>query len=104
MAPVPLLAIVGIVVFLAIVIPSIPSLILDMVGNILQARPDDVAGWVYYGSLLEKRGNNEAAAAAYRAAIKLLPNHSDAWERLGNVLTKLGDFPGADEAFWFADY
>ena len=46
MAPVPLLAIVGIVVFLAIVIPCIPALILDMVGYILQARPDDVAGWV----------------------------------------------------------
>ena len=45
-----------------------------MVGNILQARPEDVDGWVYYGSLLEKRGYDEAAAAAYRAAVKLLPN------------------------------
>lgn len=78
MAPVPLLAIVGILVFIAIVSPLIPSLILDMVGNILQARPDDVDGWVYYGSLLEKRGYDEAAAAAYRAAVKLLPNHRDA--------------------------
>jgi len=103
MAPVPLLAIVGVAVFLAIVIPFIPSLILDMVGHILQARPDDIEGWVYYGSLLEKRGNDEAAAAAYRAAIKLLPSHSDAWRRLGNVLTKLGDFAGADEADRFAN-
>ena len=75
-----------------------------MVGNILQARPEDVDGWVYYGSLLEKRGYDEAAAAAYRSAVKLLPNHRDAWRRLGNVLTKLGDFAGADEAFKFANY
>ena len=74
-----------------------------MVGNILQARPEDVDGWVYYGSLLEKRGYDEAAAAAYRAALKLGPVHRDAWGRLGNVLTKLGDLAGADEAFKFAD-
>lgn len=99
-----LLVIVGVVVFLAIVSPLIPALVLDMMGQLLLARPDDIEGWVYYGSLLEKRGYNEAAAAAYRAAVKLLPNHRDAWSRLGNVLTKLGDFEGADEAFKFADY
>lgn len=104
MAPVPLLVIVGVVIFLTVVTPFIPSLILDMVGHILQARPDDIEGWVYYGSLLEKRGYDDAAAAAYRAAIKLLPSHTDAWRRLGNVLTKLGDFAGADEADRFAHY
>lgn len=104
MAPVPLLVIVGVVIFLVVVTPFIPSLILDMVGHILQARPDDIEGWVYYGSLLEKRGYDDAAAAAYRAAIKLLPSHTDAWRRLGNVLTKLGDFAGADEADRFAHY
>ena len=103
MAPVPLLAIFGAIVFLALVGPLIPSLVLDMVGNILQQRPEDIEGWIFYGSLLEKRGYNEAAAAAYRAAIKLLPVHRDAWNRLGNVLTKLGDFAGADEAFRFAN-
>ena len=104
MAPVPLLAIVGVIVFLAIFGPLIPSMILDMVGNILQARPEDVEGWVYYGSLLEKRGYDEAAAAAYRAAIKLLPNYREAWMKLANVLTKLGDFEGADEAFKQGSY
>ncbi len=99
-----IVVILGLVIFLAIVIPLIPSLVLDMMGQILVARPDDVDGWVYYGSLLEWRRYDEAAAAAYRAAINLMPNHREAWRKLGNVLTKLGDFPGADEAFRLADY
>lgn len=96
--------IIGVMIFLAIVVPLIPSLVLDMMGQFLIARPDDIDGWVYYGSLLERKGYDQAAAAAYRAAIKLLPVHREAWRKLGNVLTKLGDFAGADEAFRFADY
>ena len=97
------LAMIGVIVFLIIIAPFIPSLVIDMIGQFLLARPDDVEGWVYYGSLLEKRGHDEAAAAAYRAAIKLLPNYRVAWLKLAGVLTKLGDFPGADEAFRFGN-
>ena len=97
------LVIVGVALFLLAIAPFIPSLVLDMMGQLLLARPDDIEGWVYYGSLLEKRGHDEAAAAAYRAAIKLLPNYREAWLKLANVLTKMGDFPGADEAFRFGN-
>lgn len=97
------LAIIGVVVFLIIFAPLIPAIYLDVIGHFLQGRPDDYEGWVYYGSLLEKKGDDEAAAAAYRAAIKLHPNYREAWFSLAHVLTKLGDFPGADEAFKFAN-
>ncbi|MHA2025663.1 MAG: tetratricopeptide repeat protein [Candidatus Thorarchaeota archaeon] len=96
------LALIGLIVVLIVLAPFLPSFHLDMVGHFLQGRPEDVEGWVYYGSLLEKNGHEEAAAAAYRAAIKLLPSYKEAWFRLANVLTKLGDFAGADEAFKFA--
>jgi cytochrome c-type biogenesis protein CcmH/NrfG len=97
------LAMIGVAVFFVVLAPFIPSIHLDMVGHVLQGRPDDIEGWVYYGDLLEKRGYDEAAAAAYRAAILLLPNHREAWFKLARVLTKLGDFAGADEAFRFAN-
>jgi Flp pilus assembly protein TadD len=97
------LAMIGVAVFLIVIAPFIPSIHLDMIGHVLQGRPDDPEGWVYYGELLEKRGYDEAAAAAYRAAVKLIPNYREAWLKLAGVLTKLGDFPGADEAFRFGN-
>ena len=97
------LAMIGVAVFLIIIAPFIPSIHLDMVGYVLMGKPDDIDGWMYYGTLLEKRGYEEAAAAAYRAAIMLLPSYREAWFKLASVLTKLGDFAGADEAFKFAN-
>lgn len=92
------------VVILVVIAPFIPSRVLDMIGQLLQARPVDLEGWVYYGSLLEKRNYDEAAAATYRIAVRLQPNHRVVWRKLGEVLTRLGDFEGADEAFKFTKY
>ena len=97
-----LLAIVAAVVFLALIIPFIPSLAMDMMGMLLLERPEDVEGWFFYGRLLEWKGYDIAAAAAYRSTVNLNPFHKEAWRRIGDLCTKFGDFEGADEAFKFS--
>ncbi len=98
----PLLTIIAVSIFLALTVPFIPTLAMDMMGMLLLERPDDVEGWFSYGKLLEWKGHNVAAAAAYRSTVKLNPFHKEAWKRIGNILTKLGDFEGADEAYRFS--
>lgn len=98
----PLLAIIAVSIFLALTVPFIPTLAMDMMGMLLLERPDDVEGWFSYGKLLEWKGHYVAAAAAYRSTVKLNPFHKEAWKRIGNILTKLGDFEGADEAYRFS--
>ncbi len=97
-----LLAIVVAVVFLALIIPFIPSLAMDMMGMLLLERPEDVEGWFFYGRLLEWKGHDIAAAAAYRSTVYLNPFHKEAWRRIGDLCTKFGDFEGADEAYKFS--
>ena len=97
-----LLAIVIAVVFLALIIPFIPSLAMDMMGMLLLERPEDVEGWFFYGKLLEWKGYDIAAAAAYRSTVNLNPFHKEAWRRIGDLCTKFGDFEGADEAYKFS--
>jgi tetratricopeptide (TPR) repeat protein len=99
---VPLLALIVAGVFLALTVPFIPALAMDMMGMLLLDRPDDVEGWFSYGKLLQWKGHYIAAAAAYRSTVKLNPHHKDAWKRIGDLLTKLGDFEGADEAYKFS--
>lgn len=97
-----LLAIVVAVVFLALIMPFIPSLAMDMMGMLLLERPEDVEGWFFYGRLLEWKGHDIAAAAAYRSTVLLNPFHKEAWRRIGDLCTKFGDFEGADEAYRFS--
>ena len=97
-----LLAMVVGAVFLALLIPFIPSLAMDMMGMMLLERPEDVEGWFAYGKLLQWRGHDIAAAAAYRSTVLLNPFHKEAWKRIGDLCTKFGDFEGADEAYKFA--
>lgn len=99
---VPLLVIIVTGIFLALTIPFIPVLAMDMMGLLLLERPDDVEGWFSYGKLLQWKGRDVEAAAAYRSAVKLNPFHKEAWRRIGDILTKLGDFEGADEAYKFS--
>ena len=97
-----LLALIGAGVVLILVVPFIPTLAMDMMGMLLVDRPEDVEGWFFYGKLLEWKGYDIAAAAAYRSTVNLNPFHKEAWKRIGNICTKLGDFEGADEAYKFS--
>ena len=97
-----LLVIIGMGIFLALTVPFIPTLAMDMMGMLLVERPNDVEGWFFYGRLLEWKGYDIAAAAAYRSTVNLNPLHKKAWKRIGTLLTKLGDFEGADEAYKFS--
>ena len=97
-----LIILIVVVIFLALTVPFIPTLAMDMMGMMLVDRPWDVEGWFTYGRLLEWKGYDIAAAAAYRSTVSLDPLHKEAWRRIGNILTKLGDFEGADEAYMFS--
>ena len=96
---VPLLALIITAVILVLTIPLIPALAMDMMGMLLLERPYDVEGWFSYGKLLDWKGHDIAAAAAYRSTVMLKPSHKEAWRKLGDLLTKIGDFEGADEAY-----
>lgn len=96
------LVIIGVGIFLILTVPFIPTLAMDMMAMLLVERPEDVEGWFFYGRLLEWKGYLIAAAAAYRSAVILNPLHKEAWRRIGDVLKKLGDDEGADEAYMFS--
>ena len=88
-----------VIVFLAILIPFIPSLAMDMMAMMLVERPEDVDGWYSYGRLLQWKGYDVASVAAFRSTVILNPFHKDAWRRIGDLLSKLGDSEGAEEAY-----
>ena len=87
------------IVLIAIMIPLIPSLAMDMMTVMLVERPEDIEGWYSYGKLLQWKGYDAAALAAYRSAVMLNPLRKDVWKRMGDLLTKLGDSEKADEAY-----
>jgi Flp pilus assembly protein TadD len=95
----PLVVLIVLAVFLALTVPFIPRWAMYMMGMLLMDRPDDADGWFSYGKLLDWRGHEDAAAAAYRSAVKYNPGNREAWRKLGDVLTRLGDFEGADDAY-----
>ena len=98
-----LLALIGAGIVLILTVPFIPTLAMDMMGMLLLDRPQDVEGWFFYGKLLEWKGHRIAAAAAYRSTVNLNPLHKEAWKRIASLLTELGDFEGADEAYKFSN-
>jgi predicted Zn-dependent protease len=51
------------------------------------------------GVTLGEAGQLEAAAEVLRRAVALKPDLPDAWRALGDVLTSIGDRPGADSAY-----
>lgn len=87
------------IVLIAVMIPFIPSLAMDMMAVMLVDRPEDLEGWYSYGRLLQWKGYDVAALAAYRSAVLLNPLRKDVWKRIGDLLAKLGDYEGADEAY-----
>ena len=100
---VPLIA-VGLLVFLiGLVIIYYHSIKIDMVGHLVQSRPDDYSGWFYYGTLLERGGYYIEAYDAFKKAVTLSPSYTEAWQKMGDLLTKLGDTTGAAEAYRFSN-
>lgn len=78
---------------------AMPTMLVNIIGHLLAARPDDVEGWCYYGSLLDRTGDYAAAVNAYRTALRLDPQHNECWKKLAGLLERMGDFDGAAEAY-----
>ncbi len=93
----------AVIVVLAVsvlVIPFVlPSMLMDCIGWMLRARPDDYEGWCYYGRMLARRGRYAEAVYAYEKALTLKPDYTEAWERLGDSLTVMGKLEAAMEAY-----
>lgn len=100
MLPFILLIAVGTIV--AIGIYTAPNMLVVVLSQFLQARPNDSEGWCYYGQMLIKTGNDALAVDAFRKALAVQPDYSDCWRRLGDLLYRLGDLEGAEEAYRFA--
>ncbi|MHA2377846.1 MAG: tetratricopeptide repeat protein [Candidatus Thorarchaeota archaeon] len=97
------LAIIALIFIFAAAAPFIfPTLMIDAVSYVLAKRPDDYDGWLYYGQLLAKAGRYEHAVHALVTAVTLRPDLSEAWEKLGDVYTILGESERATEAYRLA--
>jgi tetratricopeptide (TPR) repeat protein len=78
---------------------TVPSLVVNIVGQLLLSRPEDYEGWCYYGTLLERRGHNLEAYDAYLKSIKINPDYSKAHERLDNLLLKMQNNGESTDSF-----
>ena len=47
------------------------------------------------GNALNKSGNKNAALKSYKQAIRIKPNHADAYNNIGNVMRSQGDAKSA---------
>ncbi|MFX1273318.1 MAG: tetratricopeptide repeat protein [Promethearchaeota archaeon] len=95
-----LLGIIVIIGIISVALPIIfPSLLTGSITFFLALKPEDHAGWVFYAELLVKQRQYLEAIDAYRIAAKLRPDISEIWMKLGNILTRLGQFDEADRAF-----
>lgn len=97
------MAIIALIFIFAAATPLIfPSLMIDMVSHFLASRPDDYDGWLFYGGILAKARRYEDAADALVTAVTLRPDLSEAWKKLGDVYTILGESKRATEAYRLA--
>ena len=99
---VPLIAVGVLVTLVGFVVVYHRAIMVDMIGQLVHSRPDDYTGWCYYGTLLDREGYFIEAYDAFKKAVTLSPSYSEAWEKMGDVLTKLGDIAGAAEAYRFS--
>lgn len=79
------------------------SILLDVIGNFIQLRPDDSEGWHYYGTLLDSAGYHLEALDALKKAVTIAPNFAAAWKKMGDVFLTLGDSDSASEAYRFSE-
>jgi len=95
---------IGIIILLVgLVAVNYRSILIDVIGQFIQLRPDDPEGWHYYGTLLDGSGYHLEALDALKKAVAISPNYSAAWKKMGDVLLILGDIESASEAYRFSE-
>jgi Flp pilus assembly protein TadD len=95
---------IGVLIFLVgLVVVNYRAIMVDIIGHLVQSRPDDYTGWCYYGTLLDREGYYIEAYDAFKKAVTLSPAYTEAWKKMGDVLMKLGDSTGAAEAYRFSE-
>jgi Flp pilus assembly protein TadD len=98
------LIVVGVIVFLIVLVAIFHrAIMVDVIGQLVQSRPDDYTGWLYYGTLLEREGHYLEAYDAFEKAVTLSPTYAEAWKKIGDVLLELGNSTGAAEAYRFSN-
>jgi tetratricopeptide (TPR) repeat protein len=66
---------------------------------LVRAHPEWAAAHYELSLALASAGRGEAAVAALRRALQIKPDLADAWRRLGDHLSAMGDRPGAEAAY-----
>ena len=93
----------ALILLVVVAIPYIfPAFLIDTMGRLLIARPEDHEGWTYYGHRLTRTHDYEKAISAYQQAILHRPDYVKAWRKLGDLYTLLGKDAAADEAYSMA--
>ena len=99
----PIIAMGIIALLVGLVAVNYRSILIDVIGQFIQLRPDDPEAWHYYGTLLDGAGYHLEALDALKKAVAISPNFSEAWKKMGDVLKTLGDMDKASEAYRFSE-
>ncbi|MHA1960024.1 MAG: hypothetical protein ACW99U_07325 [Candidatus Thorarchaeota archaeon] len=89
--------------FLVILPFVLPTLILEGFSYALSLRMEDYDGWVYYGQVLTKYGKHFRAYEALAQATRMRPDRPEAWQQMGDLFSRLGQYAAAEKAYKFAD-
>jgi cytochrome c-type biogenesis protein CcmH/NrfG len=97
----PIVLIIAVGTIVAIGAYTAPNMLVVVLSAFLGSRPNDSEGWCYYGQMLIKTGNELQAVEAFRKALAIQPDYTDCWKKLGDLLYRIGDIEGAEEAYKF---
>ena len=76
-----------------------PAAAVEILSPLCERWPDAPLAHLQLGLALRATGANELAVQSMRRAVSVKADFSDAWLALADLLTSLGDAPGADQAF-----
>ncbi len=76
-----------------------PLTVQQVAADVVLEDPSDVVRWIEYGRVCEFSDNNGGAIQAYEHALELDDSNITAYEHLGAVYSKVGQFDKANETY-----
>jgi Flp pilus assembly protein TadD len=86
-----------------VALPAIfPQLLLEGMRFVIGLRQTDPKAWFEFGTVLTKCGRRPEATIAFKKAIELNSDYSEAWEKLGDLYEEMGLPEAAERAYRYA--